>query len=179
MFHFDARAAYVNATMPNDVFIAQPPGFSRGQSPSYVLKLLRALYGLAESGYLWSQLFHAVIAAYGFQRIANDECVYFMHRAGKSSLFCGLYTDDLFLVTDDNEECEKFFKFLSSHYDFHNLGPLQSALGVTFTQVPAEGLYAMDQGAYIEDYLREMQMENCRIAAVPMRDSWNYISLIR
>jgi hypothetical protein len=27
----------------------------------------------------------------------------------------------------------------------------------------------MDQGAYIEDYLREMKMENCRIAAVPMR----------
>jgi len=170
MWHFDAIAAYVNAEIPNDVYVRQPEGFTKaGKFLNFVLKLKRALYGLGESGYLWGQCFFKVLKAYGFVPIHADACVFYKLRPGKSTLYCGVYTDDLFLATDDVAEKDAVFAFLCEHYDFHNLGPLRNALGVTFTQDPDQGLYTMDQGAYIEDMLVELGMEKCRAAPVPMR----------
>ena len=46
----DVKNAYLNATLTEDVYMAQPPGFARAGELESVCKLHKALYSLKQGG---------------------------------------------------------------------------------------------------------------------------------
>ena len=61
---FDMITAYLNATLKDlKIYVIYPTGYGR----TTVCLLLRALYGLKQSGYLWYVLFKQVLISMGFE----------------------------------------------------------------------------------------------------------------
>ena len=71
---YDVSNAYMNADLPEPVYMKQPPGFRTGK----ILRLNKALYGLPQSGHLWQNLFISKIDARRFNltQIKHDVCIF-------------------------------------------------------------------------------------------------------
>ena len=71
---YDVSNAYMNADLPEPVYMREPPGFRTGK----ILKLNKALYGLPQSGNLWQKLFIQNInaAKFNLTQVQNDICIF-------------------------------------------------------------------------------------------------------
>jgi hypothetical protein len=52
--HIDAKSAFLNGELNEEVFVLQPPGFIRSGWEELVLKLKKALYGLHQAPRPWN-----------------------------------------------------------------------------------------------------------------------------
>ena len=52
MHQLDAKSAYLNGKLTEEIYMKQPPGFSEGSGR--ICRLQRALYGLKQAGHAWN-----------------------------------------------------------------------------------------------------------------------------
>ena len=67
----DISCAYINADLDAEVYMQQPEGFAQG-GPDRVCRLLKAIYGLKQSGRMWHQKLDKVFKGTGFNHIQSD-----------------------------------------------------------------------------------------------------------
>ncbi|GJX75770.1 retrovirus-related pol polyprotein from transposon TNT 1-94 [Tanacetum coccineum] len=53
IFQMDAKTAFTNGELKEDVYVSQPEGFVDQDNPSHVLKIKKALYGLKQAPRTW------------------------------------------------------------------------------------------------------------------------------
>ena len=71
---FDFVTAYPNAQMlDRKIYMRSPTGYS---SNGKIRLLLRALYGLEQSGFLWNDLLSKELKKLGFRQLREDPCVF-------------------------------------------------------------------------------------------------------
>lgn len=92
LIQLDAVAAFLNSTLPNDVYTKVPDGFP---NPGICWKLVKALYGLRVSPKLWLQEASSVLQRLGFTNIPEDPCV-FINNDGIIVFF---YIDDILIAS--------------------------------------------------------------------------------
>lgn len=51
----DVKTAFLNSELDEDIYMRQPPGFEDQEHPDWVWKLLKAIYGLKQSGRQWNK----------------------------------------------------------------------------------------------------------------------------
>jgi transposase InsO family protein len=93
--HLDYSQAFLNAPLEEDVWVYNPPGFPI--SPTGVLKLQRALYGLRQAPRAWERRLAAALCGIGLQR-APSEAGLFTRGEGDNALIVVVYVDDLLVV---------------------------------------------------------------------------------
>ncbi|GJW31274.1 retrovirus-related pol polyprotein from transposon TNT 1-94 [Tanacetum coccineum] len=49
VYQMDAKSAFLNGKLKEEVYVKQPPGFESSEFPDYVCKLDKALYGLKQA----------------------------------------------------------------------------------------------------------------------------------
>ena len=99
----DVGAARLHAKLNDKVYMEATPGCPL--PPSKVYRVLKALYGLPQSGRAWSKTFERLIESLGFVSIREDVCVLILAREGKVVAILALYVDDFLIGTDsDNAE---------------------------------------------------------------------------
>ena len=86
---FDFVSTFLNAVLPTLIHLAPPDGIRNGKK---VLRLLRALYGLKESGQLWQSELSTTLLALGLKPVPRVECVY-----SNAQLLVFFFVDDLVL----------------------------------------------------------------------------------
>lgn len=91
----DVKTAFLNGTVSEEIFMAQPEGFEKGKG--LVCRLNRSLYGLKQASRAWNERFHVFAEKLGFERGASDQCLY-VKRNGNSSVFLVLYVDDMLII---------------------------------------------------------------------------------
>ena len=72
----DIGNAFVEAYLPKgeEVYVDSIPGFEK---PGYVIKLIRALYGLKQSPKHWADLLAKTLLELGYKRSDYDSCLYY------------------------------------------------------------------------------------------------------
>jgi hypothetical protein len=90
----DVRSAYLNGTLDEDVYMAQPPHFALPGKEHLVFKLHKALYGLRQAGRRWHEKLTSVLTSLGFAKCAADHAVFHRTR-GSEFFFIPTHVDDL------------------------------------------------------------------------------------
>ena len=72
---FDVTTAFLHASLPNEIFAKQIPGFPEPDSAT-VLRLRVALYGLKQSSHEWYKLLSSTLSSLGLLRCEADHAVF-------------------------------------------------------------------------------------------------------
>ena len=145
MIQMDAVNAYLNAKLQYNLFVQSPPGIfaPNGQ----VLLLVRALYGLKESGFLWQQLLQGTLESLGLHQVPGVECLF---TDGIIMLF--FFVDDMVTVYHrrHHEHVRRFMDELTGTYELKLLGDLKWYLGIKVSRNRETRQLWLSQEAYIE-----------------------------
>ena len=69
----DVKLAYVQSFLDRTLYMSMPEHF---KDPTKALRLIRSLYGLKQSGALWSQCMKEWLFSLGFKRMCSDPSLY-------------------------------------------------------------------------------------------------------
>jgi len=155
----DVVAAYLNGGLQETVFMSQPEGFA-SDDPNQVCLLKKSIYGLHQSGKVWSDFLCNVLLRLGFDFCDGDPCVFI-----KEGIMLGTYVDDLILI-GEQDIVSLTKRQLSEIVKIKDLGPASHFVGFTIRRLSSERL-TIDQGCYIEDTLKEFNMSECAGVASP------------
>lgn len=92
--HLDAKTAFLNGTLDEEIYMKQPSGFIADGKEDHVCLLRRSLYGLKQSARVWNKSIHQVLIDANYVQSRNDPCLYSLNVGGKFC-FVLIYVDDL------------------------------------------------------------------------------------
>lgn len=100
IFQMDVKSAFLNGVLEEEVYIEQPPGYTKVGKENKVLKLKKALYGLKQAPRAWNTRIDAYFKEHGFVQCPYEHALYVKVRKD-DTLFVALYVDDL-IFTGNN-----------------------------------------------------------------------------
>jgi hypothetical protein len=163
--HMDVKSAFLNGELAEEVYVAQPPGFTAAGHEEKVLRLHKALYGLRQAPRSWNAKLDASLHELGFTRSKCEHGLY-VRGAKASRLVVGVYVDDLIITGKMNKEIDSFKLQMKKMFKMSDLGPLSYYLGIEVKQ-GVRGI-ELRQSAYALKLLEKAGMSSCNSCATPM-----------
>ncbi|KAI5116411.1 hypothetical protein M0805_000584 [Coniferiporia weirii] len=146
----DVKAAFLNGKLEEVLYMKQPPGFIVKGKEEYVLKLLRSIYSLKQSGRVWNKTFDHDLKAH-------------------SKSILGLHVDDLTLfVNSDNQVTRLIDNMSGKEIELIHLGPLNFMLGICFTWDAKASTVTLDQRTFIKTILEHFRFTDVVAASTPL-----------
>ena len=109
-----------------------PKGFNTidGDGRTYVLQLLKSLYGQKQAGQVWNHHLNNALRQVGLKQSADDECVWYQD---KTIFF--YYVDDGIFMGPDSGTIDKAIKDVArSRLDIEDKGSIDDYLGVNIKE---------------------------------------------
>ena len=148
----------------------EPPRERRGGAVSseWILRLLKCIYGLKNSGHYWNAHVHKFLLANGFTAMHSDPCIYVHRTKGKIDCVVGVFVDD-FIIAAKSGPLKRAKDMMKREYDIKDLGQVSLFLGVNFKwgRRGEHRRVELSQKAYIEEILETFGMTDCRPRATP------------
>ncbi|OMO63086.1 Integrase, catalytic core [Corchorus capsularis] len=161
----DVNNAFLQGTLTDEEYMAQPPGFEDKDHPSHVCKLHKAIYGLKQAPRAWYQELSTFLLQYGFINSTADASL-FVYKSGSDVIYFLVYVDDLIVTGNNQHVVDQFLAQLSHRFSLKDLGNLNFFLGVEVIST-ASGLF-LSQHKYIRDLLDKFDMSNAKETVTPM-----------
>ena len=76
LYQMDAKSAFLNGYLNEEVFVAQPKGFEDPTHPEHVYKLKKALYGLKQALRSWYEKLSNYLFKKGYSRGGADRTLF-------------------------------------------------------------------------------------------------------
>ena len=185
----DFASAFVQATLPEPVWIYPPRGFYCGKHGTTLLRLLKSLYGLKEAPRLWyDELFQWLLdPELGLTQSHIDKCLLF-----RKDMIIIIYVDDMGVAAQTEEAINHLLEFLKRKgFSLTKEGTFNEYLGINFSTLP-NGSVHMSQSGLIKKILMATGMEACNPNKTPahkislakdpdgelMNETWNYRSIV-
>ena len=134
----DVPQAYLQAGTDYQIHLQLPEELGIDTN-KYIDRRLKSLYGLKQSGYLWHEEIDATMIALGLQRSKSDPCLYYVWDDGKLTI-CGLYVDDLLVLSQCNKRKAQITTTLKSKYGVPDLEYAKRCLGINMHKVSGGGI---------------------------------------
>jgi hypothetical protein len=162
--HLDGVNAFLNSRLDEDeqIHCHMPDGY---KIPGKAWLLLRALYGMTRSPYLWFRELSTTLKDLGFHPILEERCILTNERI---TIF--FYVDDLIIIFDKQykKEYEVLRDRLQTKYEFRDLGDLSWFLNLRITRDRPKRRLFMTMDAYIDKIIREFDLENAPRVYTPL-----------
>jgi hypothetical protein len=149
----DAVQAYLNSKLLEEVHVWAPKGIPVPRG--YVLKLLKAIYGMPQGGREYWKLIRSVIIGLGFTQSEHAPC-FFYRRSDAGFIIVMTYVDDMTITTDNELMRNEVFDAINSVMEIKDLGVLESFLGMHFKYNKQLHYWHISQGTYIKDLCATM-----------------------
>ncbi|KAF5459453.1 hypothetical protein F2P56_023397 [Juglans regia] len=164
----DVQNAFLHGPLHEMVFMAQPPGFSHPQYPSFVYKLNKAIYGLRQSPRVWYARLTSRLVDLGFT-ISGADSSLFIYQSAHITTFVLVYVDDLLITGSSMQFIYDLVAAISCDFPITNLVKLSYFLGVE-ASYNSEGLL-LTQHKYIIDILHYTNMRSAKPVKSPVSTS--------
>ena len=160
----DVTNAFLHGTLQEEVFMAQPPGFSDPSNPHLVCKLHKSLYGLKQAPRAWNDRFTSYLPSLGFTSTFSDSSL-FVKNLEAGIIILLVYVDDIIITGSDLVAIKAVIMSLASEFEIKDLGELHFFLGVQVSH-SSTGLF-LSQSTYIHDLLVKTDMLTAKACATP------------
>jgi hypothetical protein len=97
----DVNNAFLQGTLFEAVYCAQPAGFEDSTCPDFVCRLNRSLYGLKQAPCAWYNRFASFLLKLGFIEAKTDSSLFIYH-SGADTVYLLLYVDDIVLTASSS-----------------------------------------------------------------------------
>jgi hypothetical protein len=161
----DVNNAFLQGTLSETVFGAQPAGFEDSAHPDYVCRLNRSLYGLKQAPRAWYSRFASFLLQLGFIEAKTDSSLFIYH-SGADTIYLLLYVDDIVLTASSSSLLQRIIRALQQEFSLKDLGQLHHFLGMQVQHTPS-GLF-LSQRQYMLDILDRAGMTECRSCTTPV-----------
>jgi transposase InsO family protein len=160
--HYDAKCAFLNATLTEDIYMKQPPGYVEAGNEQKVCRLKRSLYGLKQAARAWNATIHGEIVKLGFVQSTHDQCLYVRNK----DTYLLIYVDDILVVGNDTSEMDKVLSALKQKFVMKNLGEITRYLGIDVER--DENGFSLTQKKYIQTVLDGAGLGDAKISKYPL-----------
>lgn len=170
VYHFDAKTAFLNGELDEEIYMRQPPGFTVNGAEQQVCLLHRSIYGLKQSARVWNVKLHDVLTSTGLKQSKADHCLYTYH-GSDHNLYVLIYVDDILVITESRKCADEFEQSLRSHFNIDNLGEVANYLGIRITK--RGNSYFLDQQKYIQNVAAKFELNKAKPTDVPLSPSYH------
>ena len=126
----DVKTTFLNGILDEDIYMMQPPGFTKKGYENWVCKLNKTIYGLKQSARYWYQRIKSYMKSIGFHVSKADSNVY-IYTKPPLIVIVAIYVDDCLIICNDKRQLvQKYKKLLSVEFEMTDQGPVQSLLGI-------------------------------------------------
>lgn len=158
----DIVGAYLNAPADKDLYMRPPPGYADSSDPNRVWLLLKSIYGLRQSAYLWHQELLRALAEINFKPASMDQCLFVNDNA---SALVIVYVDDI-LIAGDEGTVSAIKSHLTKRFEATDSGAISFFLGIAFERT--QTTTSMSQKAYIERLAHNFGVTQAKPAHTPL-----------
>lgn len=134
VFQMDAKFAFLNGVLKEEVYVEQPPSYVVPSQESKVYRMKAALYGLKQAPQAWYNRINSYLLSNGFSKSDGKPTVYIKVVDGKN-LIVVLYVDDLVSNGDDAFLIADFKGDMKREFEMIDLGLLRYFLGIEIKQM--------------------------------------------
>jgi len=159
--HMDIKCAYLNGQLKEQLHMRLPT-IQDDEKPR-IVKLLRPIYGLKQSGHNWNETINSFLIENGFVCLKSSNCTY----RYDLDTFLIIYVDDIAIFSRSEEKLNKIVHIIEEKYEARDLGEISYFLGVNILRNP-EGNIQINQRRYIQELLDRYGLQECRTAYIPM-----------
>ncbi|KAJ9546435.1 LOW QUALITY PROTEIN: hypothetical protein OSB04_018978 [Centaurea solstitialis] len=121
VFQMDVNSAFLNGKLTEEVYVAQPPGFTDPKHPDHVYKLNKALYGLKQAPRAWYETLSTYLIKEGFTRGKIDSTL-FVRLTRIMFFLAQIYVDDSIFGSTKAKLCKKFEALMQAEYKMSMMG---------------------------------------------------------
>jgi transposase InsO family protein len=172
LHNMDVNTAYLNAPVDEQIYAQQPKGFEQlgPGGGELVMRLLKSLYGLKQSGHNWNRVIDDWLIKYGLEPTASDPCAYVLDSPGGEDgiLVVLLWVDDLIILGSELATVIKFKQAISERFKMKDLEELSWILGMEVRRDRGKGVLEINQTAYIDQMMQRFGMADCKPVPTPM-----------
>ena len=161
----DINNAFLQATLTEEVYMTQPPGFIDPDKPNHVCRLNKAIYGLKQAPRVWYDELKTFLLQLGFRNSVADTALFVLQH-GTTLIYLLVYVDDIVVTGNNQPLVEKVLASLANRFSLKDMGELSYFLGIEVVR-SSTGLH-LSQRKYIYDLLQKMQMQDAKPALTPM-----------
>jgi hypothetical protein len=162
----DIDSAFLQATLQDEIYVAQPQGFVSTTHPHYVCKLNKSLYGLKQAPLEWNKTLNNFLLQNGFNSIDADSCIYIKHEKEETTVL-SIYVDDI-LIIGKRSNVDQVKIMIKEKFKCKDLGPVKSILGIEVLRNRKESTTLLLQRGYIEKVLSKFKLKDCKPKPTPM-----------
>lgn len=164
--HIDAKTAFLNGILKENIFMKQPPGFISEGNEDKCCLLKKSLYGLKQAARSWNQALHKILVASGFYQSKSDPCLYITENDNIKTYII-VYVDDMSILSKSKENINKTKEILASKFKIQDLGPIKYYLGLQVTRDKG-GNYIINQSNYISQVIEQFGLKDAKESKLPL-----------
>ena len=166
----DFSTAYINADLQEEIYMYPPAGLNVPNGK--VLRLLKSIYGLKQSGLNWYKCCTNYLLDCGFTRLVSDPCIFTKSINGRP-IILAVYVDDIIIAGKSRTDIIQIKNSLAEKFDIHDLGLLDYYLGIFVKQDIQNRTTTLNQSQYIRNLLHRFNMEDCKPRSHPMTTNFH------
>jgi hypothetical protein len=186
----DFEAAFVQATLEEDIYVAVPQGYSDPTlEHECCLKLNKSIYGLVQSSRYWYRHLKKAFEAEGLTMSEHDPCLFY-----GDGMVVVCYVDDCMFFGKDQKRLDEFKQKLQAQglNLTDETDSVYSFLGIDVAPDAETGEVVLRQTGLIQKLITYCNMTDCNTKATPaattpigtdaagedFNEEWNYASAV-
>ncbi|KAF3650885.1 hypothetical protein FXO37_18258 [Capsicum annuum] len=164
----DVNNAFLQGNLDEEVYMAQPPGFTNDDKPTHICRLRKAIYGLKQAPWAWYNALTGYLSSIGFIKTKSEASL--LDRQGLGdTMFILVYVDDIIVTGSNTFQVDQVITSLASKFSVKDLGNLHYFLGVEVIR-SSDGLI-LTQANYVNEIMNDELMTDCKSVHTPMSGS--------
>nr|GEX61085.1 retrovirus-related Pol polyprotein from transposon TNT 1-94 [Tanacetum cinerariifolium] len=120
VYQIDAKSAFLNGKLKEEVYVKQPHGFESSEFPDYACKLDKILYGIKQAPRTWYETLSTFLIQNEFSRGRIDNTL-FIYKSKGDVLLVQVNVDDIIFGSTSYKLCFDLKGYSDSDYDGCNM----------------------------------------------------------